>query len=282
MEEEKAQYGDLTDKEFYEFLNEIEDENTSLEEATLEANEKIMLEEEHSTLVETPENAEIEAYYGDDAWRKLHKDSVCALSPDVKRKAIENSIVAKKAVSQKLKEDRIRIQRMAFDQDNINLSSEIRKEEIRMLISLLVIEHTNMINKYTNFINNRLAKLLSPFIPKKLRMCRIAFPMSVRQCPGFLYKASKEYGEGLSFWAMPNIPYYFEQGTEQSIIEKHHPTWCFSIDKAIASRNQHVKKREKKEIKYASILLQKGVKTYFDLLQLNPFWFETLYNEITK
>ena len=31
-------------------------------------------------------------------------------------------------------------------------------------------------------------------------------------------------------------------------------------------------------MKYASLIIQKGVYSFFELLRLNPFWFEALYN----
>lgn len=39
-------------------------------------------------------------------------------------------------------------------------------------------------------------------------------------------------------------------------------------------------KRADKELKYASLIYQKGVYSYFDLLRLNPFWYEVLYNDL--
>ena len=63
------EYGDLDDKELLEFLAEIKSGDEDIEEAEANADEKIDNEEAQSMLSELPENAEIEAYYGDDAWR---------------------------------------------------------------------------------------------------------------------------------------------------------------------------------------------------------------------
>ena len=106
------------------------------------------------------------------------------------------------------------------------------------------------------------------------------YPNSIRVCPGFMYKASEEYGGGLTFWATPSIPYYFEQNTEQKVLLENKSSFLFSVDKAISFYHEHLKKRQEKELKYASTIIQKGVYSYFDLLKLNPFWFEILYNEL--
>jgi hypothetical protein len=108
------------------------------------------------------------------------------------------------------------------------------------------------------------------------------YPASIRISPGFLYKASEEFGRGLTFWAIPNIPYYFAQNTEQEILKKQKPELLISVDRAVGLYHEHKEKRAKKELKYASTIIQKGVRTYFDLLKLNPFWFEILYNSLIE
>lgn len=282
-------YGDLSEKELLEFLEEIKSGDEDIEEAEADADEKIGDEEAQSMLSELPENTEIEAYYGDDAWRKLYtlssnsnNNHTVLYGPHCKQIAAEGRKEAFKKKAQRLKEDRIRIQREAFNQEYIRLSDKIEKHHIKLLISILTQEHTRMIEKYSNYINRRLATLLNPFIPRRIRICRMLYPNSIRPCPGFLYKASQEYGGGLTFWATPSIPYYFEQNTEQKILLENKPKLLIPLDRAVVYYHEHLKKRQEKELKYASLIIQKGVYSYFDLLKLNPFWFDILYNELKK
>lgn len=279
-------YGDLNDSELLEFLAEIKSDDEDIVEAEVNACEKINSVENQSILSELPENAEIEAYYGDDAWRKLpvytgYRERLTVLyGPYGKQRAAEGRKEAFKRKAQHLKEDRLRIQREAFAQDHIKLSDKIEKDHIKLLIAALTQEHTRMIDKYSNFINKRLTALLNPFIPRRIRICKMLYPDSIRICPGFMYKASIEYGNGLTFWATPSIPYYFAQNTEQKILLENKPDFLYPIDKAVCFYNEHYKKRQEKELKYASVIIQKGVYSYFDLLKLNPFWFEILYNKL--
>lgn len=274
------QYGDLTDKELFEFLHEIESGDEAIQEAQAEAIEKIDTEEEHVILAELSENAEIEAQYGEDAWRQLSAKQVLLFGPAAQRKCTEAAIKAQKAKLWGLKQDRIRIQREAFNQDFIKLSDPVGKENLKALISILVQEHTRMVDKYTAFINKRLTALLNPFIPRRLRICKELYPNAIRICPGFLYRASKEFGQGKVFWASPNIPYYIEQNKEQQILIEHKAEFLISVDKAVANFHIHNEKRAAKEMKYASLIIQKGVHTFFELLRLNPFWFEALYKHL--
>lgn len=283
--EDIKQYGDLTEKELFEFLDEIKSDDEDIQEAQSEAIEKITLEEEHVELSEEEqENREIEARYGDKmSWTGLGPNNcrgVKLFGPEGQRRAAMASIEAKRKKSQRLKEDRIRIQREAFRQEYIRLSDPIGNERIKLLVSSLVKEHTRMVDKYSTYINKRLTTLLDPFIPRRLRICKSLYPDSIRPCPGFLYKASEEYGAGLTFWAMPNIPYYFVQNTEQKVLMEHKSPFLVNVDQSIKFYHEHLKKRADKELEYASLIYQKGVYSYFDLLRLNPFWYEVLYNDL--
>lgn len=283
--EDIKQYGDLTEKELYEFLEEIKSGDEDIQEAQAEATENIALEEECSTLTEEQENRSIEAKYGDKlAWVGLGPNNcqgVELFGPEGQRKVRLAGVKAIKQRSLSLKEKRINIQREAFRQEYIRISDSIGNEKIKLLITLLTKEHTRMIDKYTAFINARLTTLLNPLIPRRLRLCKTLYPNSVVSCPGFFYKASKEFGDGLTFWAMPNIAYFFAQNTEQkALMENNKALFLVKVDQAIKLRHQHCVKRADKELKYASQIYQKGVNTYFDLLRLNPFWFEILYNDI--
>lgn len=283
--EDIKQYGDLTEKELFEFLDEIKSDDEDIQEAQSEAIEKITLEEEHVELSEEEqENKEIEARYGDKMpWTGLGPNNcrgVKLFGPEGQRRAAMANIEARKKKSQRLKEDRIRIQREAFRQEYIRLSDPIGNERIKLLVSSLVKEHTRMVDKYSTYINKRLTTLLNPFIPRRLRICKSLYPNSIRPCPGFLYKASEEYGAGLTFWAMPNIPYYFVQNTEQKVLIEHKSPFLVNVDQSIKFYHEHLKKRADKELKYASLIYQKGVYSYFDLLRLNPFWYEVLYNDL--
>lgn len=281
-------YGDLSNSELLEFLEEIKSGDEDIEEAEANANDKINDEEAQSMLSELPENAEIEAYYGDNAWIKPpiysgYRDRVTILRDRYDRQKISSACIAAiKKKANALKENKLKIQRDAFNQNNINLSDKIEKYNIQLLISTLTKEHTRMVDKYSDYINKRLTTLLNPFIPRRLRVCKMLYPDSMRINPGFLYRASKEYGDGLTFWATPSIPYYFEQNTEQSILLKNKPEFLFSIDKAVCLYYTHLNARQEKEIKYASSIIKKNITTYFDLLKFNPFWFDTLYKELIK
>lgn len=261
-------YGDLSGDKLVEFLRGLSDDTDELLES--------MGPEE---LEELKEDMRLEEFYGDDAWRKLSHHTV-AYHSETRLKAQENLMRAHHERKLRNRERKTLIRREAFNQDLIPLSNPVDKAHLRLLVEVLTRKYTNDMNRYSGYVNKRLTKLLSPLIPHRLRLCRIAYPNAFKQHPGFLYRASKEYGQGLTFWATPDIPYYFEQGTEQGVIEGSDPSLLYAVDKAIAAFNEVREKRKEVEVKSASKLLRSRIKTYFDLLKLDPYWFEALYNEI--
>ena len=66
----------------------------------------------------------------------------------------------------------------------------------------------------------------------------------------------------------------------EKVLLENKSNFLVSVDKAICFYHEHLKKRQEKELRYASLIIQKGVYSYFDLLKLNPFWFKILYDEL--
>lgn len=276
---DKNNYGNLSEKKYAELLNEIEDSDDDLQEEQAKAEEQIATNEEQ-------ENDALEAKYGDKlAWIGSGPNNcrgVRLFGPPGWQRACEASIESRRRKSQKLREDRMQIQREALRQNVIPLGEAIGNDRLKLLIAILTKEHTRMIDKYADFINRRLTALLTPLIPNRLRLCRTLFPDSVVRSPGFLYRTAEESGSGLVFWATPDVPYYFAQGTEQEVLMEHKAPSLTKVDQAVRLYHDHLAARTEKEIKYASLIYQKGVATYFDLLKVNPFWFDVLYKELTK
>lgn len=325
QEQNNEGYGNLTEQELYDFLNEIASSDEELEDAEAQSLDSLLSDEDmdepdeeadseepnnvtgtsQSASISTPSpireedlteeeriNREIEADYGEKAWWTTPRFGYYAVmlrSSDSERAALKmmaNNIPAerrkKPTLRETYRERRLAIRREAFDQNVIDLNSEIGTANLKLLISLLVEEHTRMVDKYHDYINRRLTILLRPLIPAPLKNCKKRFPNSIVPSPGFLYQASKAFGDSLTFWATPDVPYFFEQNTETEILRKAKASFLIAVDKAVLFYHEHSRKRADKELKYASTLYLRNVKTYFDLLRLNPFWFDRLYKYLLE
>lgn len=269
------------DIDFYDFLAEIEEEDDLFNEEVEEASKLIALEEaqSNSSFQETAENLELEALYGEDAWREMQGRTI-AYGEHIAKERHKRALEGTRLRKAKTQEDRLRIQRMAFDQTEVRLDAIVESYNIKRLIALLVEKHTEIIDRCSDFINRRLAALLKIYIPKKLCNCFKEYPDSMKQSPGFIYKTSPDSGEILTFWATPDIPYYFIQNTECTFLREKRPDSLKSIDRAIKLYTKQKLERSKKELNYASRILRNSPMTYIGLLKLNPFWFELLYNAL--
>ena len=179
---------------------------------------------------------------------------------------------------------KIEINRMAFDQKLLPLNDRIPVEHKRLVIELLTKPLRILIIKYEQYINNRITKLLSPAIPAAVKLAAIKWPWIFISNPGFLYKTSSHFGEVKTFWVTPNLPYFFKQGTEQTILEERDaslsPYFLDCVDRAIHKWYAAREKLAEREVYYASKMINIKGNTYYHLLMLNPFWFEKLYNYV--
>lgn len=286
------EYGDLTNEELLEFLNEIEDEDTEIQEAQSNLDESEFDDTITNQLLEHDENEVIDFYSNDndDIQELAYSLPDTIIKPpgpgqkgfimpeEQKRKLI--SVIRKK--SWDLRQGRIRIQRFALNQDNIALSDPIGNNNIKLLIYSLTYKWNNMVKKYEFYINKRFADLLRPLIPATLKTSLKRCPKAIVISPGFLYETGPEYMEGLTYWATPYIPYFFDQGTEPDVLRETKPRLLVPIDRAIYYYHKNLEICSNKELEYASKIIKHKIVTYRDLLAFNPFWFESLYKSLIK
>ena len=187
---------------------------------------------------------------------------------------------AKKSKRLEMKQRKLEIQREALNSNFINIYSKLENEHKRLLIELLTQEYSKIMIRSEKFINKRIEALLKPYIPPILKMCKARFPDAMIQNPGFMYVASKEYGEGKMIWVTPNIPYYFTQGTEMQVLRENEEKFLYTIDKTVVQFHNSRETLAKREMQYAMKL--RYVTTFYELVQKNPFWYDTLAQELRK
>lgn len=293
--EKLEQYGDLEGDELYKFLEKLESDDDDISEEEEKA--EMSIEYEEATVPD--EMLEDGAWVAIKRWDHTEDGRYYISGFDIKLKSEveEDTARRRKEAREKAaaefekrmdehkarrKQRKIEINRAAFSQEKIKLSDTMPKEHLTLLITALTSEHRRMADKFKTYINKRLEALLLPLMPRILRTCADRYPHSVLKCQGFMYVASKAYGDGKTFWATPSIPYYFRQNTEQETLSKHKHHFLYKLDRAVLQYNYHIESIATKEIKYASSLVRNSIKTYFDLMKYNPFWFEKLYNYINE
>lgn len=276
--EELEQYGELSNEELLDFLNELEQGDDDL----------IVLDNSHpAEALEDGAWGQFNRWKGDEKERLFsHKeinlwDNEAEVVAKRKEEGRLKGIEVHKEKSRLRRQNKIDMQRLAFAQADIPLTRVITKEQLSTLIELLTADYRSLLDKYHTFINKRLTLLLRPYIPKPIKYCYATYPDSMKVNPGFMYLCSAEYGESKSFWASPDIPCFFVQGSENDILRNNKAKYLFSLEKAILQYYNTLDKISSLEVKYASKLVQMKNGTFYDLLKISPFWFEMLYNNIT-
>jgi hypothetical protein len=183
----------------------------------------------------------------------------------------------------KSKKRKRRVIQEAFRQEDIDLQAIIDTEHCTLLIQALTQGLTDTIEKYSKYINRRCEFVLSKFIPSKLVQVAKLYPKSVKTSPGFLYTVQPDtpIETPYTFWVKPNIPLYFEQGSERDIISGYNPEIREAVDCAVRAYNDVVAARNNLEVKYSSIIVSRNIISYADLLKYKPTWFEIVYTKVT-
>lgn len=180
-----------------------------------------------------------------------------------------------------IREDKKRIKHAALNQDLLPLHRLITDEEMQKLVELITGPSTQFVERQAAYINRRFAYMLRPYIPAILRNCYKRFPQCVKEHPGFLYKTFSQ-DEVLSFWATPKIPAFFELGDETPLLMEQKTDMLQVTDIAIYKYHTGVMNRNKQETRIAYKLTANRVRTFFDLVRINPFWFNLIFKHLTQ
>jgi hypothetical protein len=183
------------------------------------------------------------------------------------------------------------IRRAALNQTVIDLSAVIPDSDIQAAIVGMTSIRRELMAKHTATINNIATRALKSGIPAGLLRAYKKFPKSVQRSPGFYYTTGADYG-GVKFWITPDIPYYYEQGTEEALLKEAIAafdskftsgfSYRESLEKAAYKYSLHSAKLRDKEIEMASYITTHGITTYFDLLKRKPLWFEQILIKTLK
>ena len=149
---------------------------------------------------------------------------------------------------------KIKIQRLAVSQNLIRLSDPIPNYDLQALTRIVAEKQVTIAERAQASANKRLKRLLNSLIPIPIRRLYNTYPWVVKRCPGFIYdtiyngrtvgsnRAKVTEGPVILFWATPNVPYFFRQGTEQNILLKYRPEMIYLVDNAV---NMYYKYQDK-------------------------------------
>lgn len=220
-------------------------------------------------------------YKNGESWQFVHKDN--SLVPASKNEADAarkkaSAIIHEKAVDKKRRKQEIINE--AINSTFIDLNSPLTVEHKKLLISILTQQYTDCMKKHESYINNTIEKLLRMLMPRDLLNTWAKYKDTMVPLPAFTYKASKEYGQELSFKVTLDLPYYFRPEVCVDILKEHFSKQLPTIDKSVAFFYKHKETRTKQEVKIAQQLTQ--ITSFFQLVKKNAFWYEALINKLKE
>lgn len=194
--------------------------------------------------------------------------------------AHRHSIQARKEKVIERKQREKEIIQEAINSCFIDLNAPLSVVHKKLLIQLLTDDYTKFMIKHETYINRRITEMLKLVIPRDLLNAYALYKESIIPADGFTYIASEEYGQGLQFKVHLDLPFYFHPDDIQGILKEHWPERLMSVDKAIVSFYKQKEVRTKREVSIAKQLTK--VSTFFQLVKKNPFWYDTLAQELKR
>lgn len=194
--------------------------------------------------------------------------------------AHKRSIESRKERAAERKQREKEIIQEAINSTFIDLYAPLDVQNKKLLISLLTKTYTDNMIKNETYINRRISEMLKLIIPRDLQNAYSLYKESIIPAVGFMYNASKEFGGGLQFKVTLDLPFYFHPADIQRILVEQWPERLISVDKSIVSFYKNKDIRTKREVALAQQLTK--ISTFFQLVKKNPFWYDTLVQELKK
>lgn len=147
------------------------------------------------------------------------------------------------------------------------LTEPVSREQLQKLITILTDDLRKNASDYSDAIEKYVLRLLRREVPSAILKVYDEYkniPGLIPRSPGFLYKASQEYGQGLTKRIDLDLPCFIPQFTEQEALMRVTPDRCFRLDKMVVSYYSRIERMNKKQIAYAMKFY--GVYTRYELL----------------
>lgn len=216
-------------------------------------------------------------------WTTLNSEGVPERGVKTKNEIAEYSNKGRKTYNERRAERKKQareIRQNALSERFIDLNSPLTIEHKKLVIELEAAKYTEAMLKYEHAINMQFQNYIMYDTPKVIKACWDYYPKVIIPMEPFTYQASEDFGNGLTFRVNVEAPGF---NSADEIIEKmtaKNPQRLIAIDKMIVKFNRLKDAQSKFEIYAANKLL--GMRTIYDLLSVNPFWYNDLINKLKE
>lgn len=216
-------------------------------------------------------------------WTTINSEGVPESGIKTKNEIAEYSNRGRKTYNEKRAERKKQareIRQNALSERFIDLNSPLTVEHKRLIIELEAAKYTDAMLKCEHIINMHFQNYIIYDTPKVVKACWDYYPKVIIPMEPFTYQASEDFGNGLTFRVNVEAPGFH---SANEIIEKmtiKNPQKLIFIDKMVVKFNRLKDAQSKFEIHAANKLV--GMKTFYDLLSVNPFWYDNLIKKLKE
>lgn len=172
------------------------------------------------------------------------------------------------------------IRQNALSERFIDLNSPLTVEYKKLIIQQEAKKYTEAMLKCEQIINAQFKKYVMCCLPKVVIACWNYYPSVIIPMEPFTYQASEDFGKGFTFRVNIEVPGLFSADELIKTMTARVPQRLIGIDKMIVKFNRLKDAQSKFEIYAANKLL--SMRTIYDLLSVNPFWYNDLINKLKE
>lgn len=172
------------------------------------------------------------------------------------------------------------IRQNALSDKFIDLNAPLSINNKKLLIQLETAKYTEKMKFYEQRVNRLFQAYALLYSPKVVKACWDYYPKVIVPMEPFTYQASEDFGQGYQFRVNIEAPGFYSHSELLEKMNERNPAILISIDKIIAKFYRFKDAQSKLEVTMADKLL--SMKSFYDLLHINPFWYETLINKLKE
>ena len=248
-----------TEQDYEDLLIEIERDEALLSKQELEDDDIIGLEQ------------------GEDAIKAPKENLFDAEDKELKKKATKEIQYAKRR--EKYAKERA-LKNAAFEQELVNLDTIIPEDILRLFIEKLCTTK-DYSQRHLELAQALVKAMLYQSVPVNLRRMKELYPLVIKKHLGFLYTTTYCFPER-KMWFACDIPHCFAPGEEMAIIKGFEGKKLKNLDLHIEQYYKGEEKKKRVKTAVAIKLVHNNVKTYMDLVRLDPLWWEVMYSVLKE
>lgn len=174
------------------------------------------------------------------------------------------------------------IKREAILNGGIDLDGAMTPDHWRSLTDALTKPNKERMRLAESAVNAIFTKYLFDKLPVDIQQFCKKYPNLVVMSEGFMYSTITLTDKQYRLWVNPKVPAYFNEGEEVRILSRREIHIIKKTDCRVEEYYKNMQECTDKYVAVASVMYDKDMVTFYNLLVKYPTWFEALYKTINN